>query len=185
MFCCRCTGENKYDGAGSKKYVMTGSNFVVGPGCGQSQPERDLDPPERYNATGEYLETYFDLTCWTLVRQDGRFVHQHAVDAYAAQHVGERMRPITTAFALIGLYLAVERGYTGRQVQLVHMKIGRRRDWPRLEPPKDRGELTVMDILLAATDAKKEEMLMRPTASVRQTREDRHRWVRETTEKVQ
>lgn len=96
------------------------------------------------------------------------------------------MRPITAVFALIGLYLAVERGYTGREVQLAHMKIARRRrDWPRLEPPEGRGDLTVMDILLAATDAEKEEALMRPTASVRQTREDRHRWVRETTEKVQ
>ena len=164
---------------------MNSSAFTVCPGCGVKLPDRNLGPAERYNAAGECLEAYYDLTCWTLVRQDAGFVHQHAVDAYAAQHVGERMRPITAVFALIGLYLAVERGYTGREVQLVHMKIGRRRDWPRLEPPKDRGELTVMDILLAATDAKKEEMLMRPTASVRQTREDRHRWVRETTEKVQ
>ena len=164
---------------------MTDRDFVVCPGCGQSLPDRDLDPPGYYNATGECLETYFDLTCWTLVRQDSRFVHQHVVDAYAAQHAGERMRPITTAFALIGLYLAVEKGYTGRQVQLVHMKIGRRRrDWPRLEPPRDRGELTVMDVLLAATDAEKEEMLMRWAASVWQTWEHRHRWVRETTEKV-
>lgn len=165
---------------------MNSSAFTVCPGCGVKLPDRNLGPAERYNAAGECLEAYYDLTCWTLVQQDAGFVHQHAVDAYAAQHVGERMRPITAVFALIGLYLAVERGYTGREVQLAHMKIARRRrDWPRLEPPEGRGDLTVMDILLAATDAEKEEALMRPTASVRQTREDRHRWVRETTEKVQ
>ncbi|HOI58099.1 MAG TPA: DUF5946 family protein [Methanoculleus sp.] len=163
---------------------MNSSAFTVCPGCGVKLPDRNLGPAERYNAAGECLEAYYDLTCWTLVQQDAGFVHQHAVDAYAAQHVGERMRPITAVFALIGLYLAVERGYTGRQVQLVHMKIGRRRDWPRLEPPKDRGELTVMDILLAATDAKKEEALMRWTAAVWEAWEDRHRWVRETTKRV-
>ena len=163
---------------------MNSSAFTVCPGCGVKLPDRNLGPAERYNAAGECLEAYYDLTCWTLVQQDAGFVHQHAVDAYAAQHVGERMRPITAVFALIGLYLAVERGYTGRQVQLVHMKIGRRRDWPRLEPPKDRGELTVMDILLAATDAEKEEALMRWTAAVWEAWEDRHRWVRETTKRV-
>ncbi len=32
-----------------------------------------------------------------------------------------------TVFALVDLYLACERGYTGRQVQLAHMALARRR----------------------------------------------------------
>ena len=95
------------------------------------------------------------------------------------------MRPITAVFALIGLYLAVERGHTGREVQLTHMKIARRRrDWPRLEPPEGRGDLTVADVLAAEMDAEKEEALMRWAASVWEAWEDRHRWVRETTERA-
>ena len=173
------------DGDGSGRYTMDEGVFTVCPGCGLRLPDRNLGPAEHYNAAGECLEAYYGLTCWTLVRQDAAFVHQHAVDAYAAQHAGERMRPITAVLALIGLYLAVERGYTGREVQLAHMKIARRRrDWPRLEPPEDRGDLTVADVLAAETDAEKEEALMRWAASVWEAWEDRHRWVRETTERV-
>ncbi len=81
-----------------------------------------------------------ELTYWTLAQQDGRFIHQHAVDAYEAQHAGGKTRPITGVFGLIGLYLAIEKRYTGRQVQLAHMKIAsRRKDWPRLEPPARKG----------------------------------------------
>ncbi len=113
------------------------------------------------------METYYELTYWTLARQDGRFIHQHAVDAYEAQHAGGRTRPITAVFGLIGLYLALEKGYTGRQVQLAHMKIAsRRKDWPRLEPPARKAGLTVMDVLRAETDAEKETMLMKWAESV-------------------
>jgi hypothetical protein len=164
---------------------MNDRAFTVCPGCGLELPDKNLDPAEHFNATGECLNTYFELTCWTLVRQDPGFIHQHAVDAYAAQHSGERMRLITTVFALIGLYLAVEKGFTGRQVQLAHMKIAkRRRDWPRLEPPEYRGELTVMDVLRAEPDTEKEMMLMRWAASVWQSWEDRHERVREMTENL-
>jgi hypothetical protein len=128
---------------------------------------------------------FHDLTCWTLVQQDGRFIHQHAVDAYEAQHAGGRTRSITVVFGLIGLYLALEKGYTGRQVQLAHMKIGRTKwDWPPLEFPLHPAELTVMDVLAQETDQEKEEMLMRWVSSVWMSWEPRHRFVREITEKV-
>lgn len=146
----------------------------------RAQSLRSESRPGRvFNATGECLKEYFELTCWTLVRQDPRFIHQHAVDAYAAQHAGWQMHPITAVFALIGLYLTVEKGYTGRQVQLAHMMIGKR-DWPRLEPPEYPGKLTVMDVL----DTEREEMLMQWTSSVWQSWEHRHVWVREMTKRV-
>jgi hypothetical protein len=160
-------------------------NDCVCPGCGLRLPASNPEPAERCNATGECLEMCFALFCRTLVHEDPRFIHQHAVDAYAAQHAGGRSRPVTTAFALIGLCLAVEKGYTGRQVQLAHMQIGKKRqDWPRLEPPEHPGELTVIDVLQAGTDAEKEEMLMRWVASVWQSWEHRHQWVRETIKRV-
>jgi hypothetical protein len=84
------------------------------------------------------------LYAYTLARGDGEFIHQHVVDAYAAQHVTQDTKVVTLAAALIGLYLFVERGYNGREVQLEHMKLGKRmKSWPRFEAPRSRAELTV------------------------------------------
>ena len=105
-------------------------------------------PPDRLNASGECLQVFSDLQCYTVAKQDPAFIHQHAVDAYEAQHAGGATRNITVAFGLIGLYLALEKGYTGRQVQLAHMSIAKtRKNWPRLEPPDQPAFLTVMDVL--------------------------------------
>ena len=164
---------------------MKDNLFVECPGCGVRLPDRTLDPVKRFNASGECLQMFHDLSCWTLVRHDGRFIHQHAIDAYEVQHAGGRTRPITVMFGLIGLYLALEKGYSGRQVQLAHMKIGKtRRNWPILEPPSQPAELTVMDVLRAETDEEKEKMLMRWASSVWMIWEPRHRFVREITKKV-
>ena len=56
-----------------------------------------------------------ELYAYTLLRDRSEFIHQHAVDAYAAQHIGKETKPIVLAAALIGLYLFTERGYTGRR----------------------------------------------------------------------
>ena len=161
---------------------MDRHEVVVCPGCGLELPGRHLEPPDTFNASGECLRMYYNLTCWTLVQGDQKFIHQHAVDAYAAQHSGEKMRPITTWFALIGLFLALERGYSGRRVQLAHVKIGKRkREWPRLTPPLHPGDLTVMNVI-AARDAGRDEMLMRWAASVWKSWAHVHQQVRETTE---
>jgi hypothetical protein len=107
------------------------------------------------------------------------------VDTYEAQHAGGETRPITVVFGLIGLYLALEKGYTGRQVQVAHMKIGkRRRDWPPLEPPEHPASLTVMDVLREDTDRGRDEMIMRWAAAVWQSWEYQHQWVRKTTERL-
>ena len=80
---------------------------------------------------------YHELTVHTLSDRDPTFPHQLAVDAYAAQHAGPETKPITTAFALIGLYLVCERGFSGREAQRAHMALGRRRqEWPRFSPPR-------------------------------------------------
>jgi len=161
------------------------SKMVLCPGCGLSLPDRNLRKAERFNASGECLETYFELTYWTLAHQDGRFIHQHAVDAYEAQHAGGSTKPITVVFGLIGLYLALEKGYTGRQVQLAHMKIAqRKKDWPRLEPPVRKSSMTVLDVLNAKSDAEREEKLMQWASSVWDTWEDTHAHVRTITEQV-
>jgi len=87
------------------------------PGCGVQLPDRHIDVPDRFNASGECFCAFSDLQCYTVAKRDPAFIHQHAVDAYEAQHAGGPTRNITVAFGLIGLYLALEKGYTGRQVQ--------------------------------------------------------------------
>lgn len=93
---------------------------------------------------------YDALAAYTLTLGDPAFIHQHVVDAFAAQHATEATKPITVAFALIGLYLHVERGLTGRQVQRAHMMLARRsRTWPVFRLPETRGAMTAADVLAA------------------------------------
>jgi hypothetical protein len=85
---------------------------------------------------------------YTLTLGDPEFVHQLVVDAYAASHVGPASKPIQAVFAVVGLYLVNEHEYTGRQVQLAHMRMARMPvQWPRLEPPEARASMTVWDVL--------------------------------------
>jgi len=95
-------------------------------------------------------EAYHALCAYTLehARRDPSFIHQHVVDAYAAQHAAPDSKPIGVAFSLIGLCLHVERGFTGKQVQQVHMRLAQpKRVWPSFPLPKDRGSMTCMDVL--------------------------------------
>ncbi len=107
---------------------------------------------ERYNASVACRRLYDELSAFTLSLGDKDFIHQTVVDTYAAQHSGPNMKAITTAFALIGLYPAFERGYTGKEVQRPHMVLGRtRRQWPRFGLPEKRGEMTVLNVLQGLT----------------------------------
>jgi Family of unknown function (DUF5946) len=94
------------------------------------------------------LQQYHELCAYSLTHSDPAFLHQHVVDAFAAQCANESTKPITLTFALIGLYLHVEKRQSGRQVQRVHMLLARRRkDWPRFDLPFDRGDVTVSDVM--------------------------------------
>lgn len=106
------------------------------------------------------LETYHRLSAYTLARGDATFVHQYVVDAFAAQRADEATRPITLTFALVGLYLAVERGYSGRQVQHVHTLLARTHSaWPTFALPPDRGTVRVADVLAAPEGAERDRMI--------------------------
>jgi hypothetical protein len=99
-------------------------------------------------------EAYDELRCYTLGLQDAQFVHQHVVDAWTAQHADRDTRPIALTFALVGLYLRAERGFSGREVQRVHAELARRRgNWPVFPLPAARGPITVVEVLEAAPGA--------------------------------
>ena len=95
-------------------------------------------------------DAYQELSCYTLGHPAPTFLHQHVVDAYAAQIATPETKPIRLTFALIGLYLHIERHFTGRQVQRVHILLARRRhEWPAFPLPDYRGSLTAIDVLAA------------------------------------
>lgn len=110
---------------------------------------------------------YEELQCYTLAHGDPAFIHQHVVDAWAAQHADERTKPIALTFALVGLYLHLELGYTGRQVQLAHMAMGRRkRDWPSFALPKERGSVTASHVMAAPAGPERDRAIDGWCASV-------------------
>ena len=112
-------------------------------------------------------DTYYELACYTLVHPDPLFIHQHIVDAYAAQHADAHSKPISIAFALAGLYLYLERGHSGRQVQQAHMQLARKKHpWPRFTLPTDRGTMTVADVLRADPGDARDEAIRQWAASV-------------------
>jgi len=79
-------------------------------------------------------------------------VHQHVVDAYAAQTADEQTTPITLVFALAGLYLHFEKGMTGPEAQQAHIRMANaRKDWPRLPLVPERGALTAADVVQCAS----------------------------------
>jgi hypothetical protein len=101
-----------------------------------------------------------ELAFYTLAHKDPAFIHQHLVDAFAAQHADVSTKPITLVFALIGLYLHVEKGYTGKQVQLAHMQMAKhRKQW--VQPPliKKRGSITAADVLAATPGPVRDAMI--------------------------
>ena len=79
------------------------------------------------------------------------FILQHVVDAYTAQTASDGSKPMGVIFALVGLYLHVERQFSGGEVQKVHMQLGRqKRQWPAITLPRDRGSMTAADVLVAS-----------------------------------
>jgi hypothetical protein len=112
-------------------------------------------------------EAYHELSYYTLAHSQSSFIHQHVVDAFAAQHADVSSKPITVAFALIGLYLHVEKNYSGKDVQDTHMRLARqRRQWPRLRPPDQRGGITVHDVVAAPAGPERDAMIHKWCVSV-------------------
>ena len=124
------------------------------------------EPPQNEQSQDEQA-LFHQLTFYTLAHPDPAFLHQHAVDAFAAQLAREDTKPITLVFGLIGLYLHLEWNYTGRQVQLAHMRMAsQRKSWPTLPLPASRGQIRVAQVLHAAPGHQRDQMIHDWTASV-------------------
>jgi hypothetical protein len=93
-------------------------------------------------------EKYNELAFYTLGLQDEYFIHQHVVDAFTTQHATHETKTISLIFALVGLYLYVERKYTGKEIQSFHTLMSdSKMDWPQLKLPAKHGEVTIEMVL--------------------------------------
>jgi hypothetical protein len=153
----------------------------VCPGCGVEQASKGTSPEGRHNSSPECWGLFGELSAYTLAHGDPKFIHQHAVDAWQLQHAMTSKSNIGIAFSLIGLYLALERKYTGRQVQLAHMELGRtKRNWGDFAIPSSRAALTVADVLRIEPGSARDAMLMQWAASVWASWNHAHDWTVET-----
>jgi hypothetical protein len=91
----------------------------------------------------------FDLLShYTLNHKDPSYIHQYIVDAHTAQTATEETKAQAVSFALIGLYLAVDLGLSGKEVQKVRFVLTSvRRKWPVFMLPLTRGSIWASDVL--------------------------------------
>ena len=112
--------------------------------------------------SGRCRDLFDELSYYSMTRLPERFLHQHAVDAYAAQHAAENPRPVAATAGLIGLYLFVEKGWTGRQVQRAHMQLGNRmKEWPPFPPPGERAPVNAATVLAAPAGPERDAAIER------------------------
>lgn len=158
---------------------------TVCPGCGVERPFGGQLPESRHNSSAECWALFGELSAYTLAHGRAQFIHQHAVDAWQLQHALISKSNIGIAFSLIGLYLALEKSYTGRQVQLAHMQLGKtKRDWGDFEIPSTRAALTVIDVLNVEPGPGRDTRLMEWARSVWLNWTHAHGWTRETCSRL-
>lgn len=89
-------------------------------------------------------DLYNELAFYTLSHPAPDFIHQHIVDAFVAQSAKKETKWIAIYYALIGLYLYVEKGYTGKQIQLEHIRLSnQKKEFLPFELPRNKGNFTV------------------------------------------
>jgi hypothetical protein len=105
-------------------------------------------------------EAYHELSAYTMSHTGTTFIHQHVVDAWGAQHATPDGKPVRLFFSLAGLYLHLERGFTGRQVQKAHADLAARsKAWPLFPLPADRGSVTAGDVMHEAAGPERDRMI--------------------------
>lgn len=119
------------------------------PSCWYLGVDAELPEPNCVVATPACYACFGELTGGrTLIAGSGDFIHQVALDAYVAQHCpGDARRALV--YSLAGLYLVVEQGRTGRQVQQVHQALAMtRHPLLAMEPVDAHAAGTAADVLL-------------------------------------
>ncbi|MGC2639637.1 MAG: DUF5946 family protein [Acidobacteriaceae bacterium] len=105
-------------------------------------------------------ELFDELSFYTLAQPRPPFIHQIAIDTFTLQHADAATKPMALVFALIGLYLHVEKGFTGLAVQQAHMRMARKRkSWRLLPLPASGGAIRVADVLAARAGPERDEQI--------------------------
>jgi hypothetical protein len=106
-------------------------------------------------------EDYHALCAYTLSHADPAFLHQYVVDTHCIQNASAETKGIAMSFALLGIYLAVEKNISGKQVQRFHMQMARvRKTWPRFTPPSAPASITASDVMAAPPGAPRDRMIL-------------------------
>jgi hypothetical protein len=122
--------------------------LTICPGCDVGLPANGWTIDPGIGASAECWELLGDVQGFEMAHASlvGR-CHQLTVDAYGAQHAGGDPRAIRTAYSLVGLHLALDRGLTGIQVREAHQRMGRpEATWPAFERPEAGARKTVADV---------------------------------------
>jgi hypothetical protein len=88
------------------------------------------------------------------------FILQHVADASTVQTATADTKPIGILFGLVGLYLRVEKQFSGSEVQAAHTELARKkREWPKVSLPDNRGSITVADVLAADAGSERDRAI--------------------------
>jgi len=130
-------------------------------------------------------DQYHELTFYTLSLGDKEFIHQHVVDAYGAQNANDKTKPIALFFSLAGLYLLVERNYSGKQVQKAHQTMASKtKNFIKLNLPEDRGRVSIKNVLNEPAGAKRNMKIMEWCRAVWLAYTDQHGKIIGATDKL-
>lgn len=120
-------------------------------------------------------EAFYDLCYYATTHPDPNFIHQYAIDAFAAQTADKKTKPITITFALIGLYLHLKKNFTGKEVQQAHIQLAKHKKiWPNFKLPEKRGDITVFDVIDMLEGSNRDEMIIKWCESVWEAYEENH-----------
>ena len=107
-----------------------------------------------------------ELSYYTLSHPDSDyFIHQLIVDAFTAQTADKDTKRISLVFSLVGLYLLIEKNYTGKQIQRAHTVLANYKEHlPIIKLPENRGEITISEVL--KSELNRDEMIKKWCSSV-------------------
>ncbi len=107
-----------------------------------------------------------ELSFYTLSHSDSDyFIHQLIVDAFTAQTADKDTKKISLVFSLVGLYLLIEKNYTGKQIQQAHTVLSNYKDYlPEIKLPENRGEITISVVIKSKLN--RNEMIKKWCSSV-------------------
>lgn len=156
------------------------------PGCGLTLPISDWPVDRRTNASPACWQLYMRVVGHELAHlpQLGG-LHQLTLDSYGAQHAGDQVPPIGTAFSLIGLHLALDERWSGNAVRAAHQHLAAgATTWPHFTPPARRGPFTIGDVAGSPTPEEHAQRVRAWAASVWQAWSAEHDRVREWSDQA-